>query len=66
MKPIDMSFEFKHLQFPMRLAVAMTTQPCMGFANKMSPDVSEGILLSIFERKRVETPKNSVFGHLVN
>jgi len=48
----------------------------MGFANKMAPSVSEWIFRAkhefrvknipsrhVFEKKGVETPKNSVFGH---
>ena len=43
------------------------TQPCICFANKITPGVSEGIFLllsfQVFEKKGVETPKNSVFGY---
>ena len=46
----------------------------MGFANKMAPGISESILRGeyesenfpsrqVFEKKGVETPKNSVLGH---
>ena len=38
----------------------------MGFANKMVPGISEVKsfpLRQVFEKKGVENPKNSVFGH---
>ena len=47
MQPTDMPFEFKRLQF----AFAMTTQPCMGFGNKMASGVTEGILCAEHESR---------------
>ena len=39
----------------------MITQPCMSFENKMVSGVSR----HVFEKKGLENPKNSVFGHFL-